>query len=759
MASTRKQLYLYAMLRCISGTSEDGDELKSYVKPFLDKSLLGEYEPIINEAESLSAGIKDSNGRRATTWKDAHTRMRSLLESVSSEKPRQYYLPDTSLSISKSNFPRQSFDHDPDFKKLYDEFIKEIEPAKDKSLEAFAETLLNLLKRYAVYVPAGIDDQNDVSVYDHAKTTSALALCLYDWQQEGRPETSPFLLVGADFSGIQSYIYQIVSKYAAKNLKGRSFYIKLLSDAVVRFLLKKFDLPSANIVYNSGGSFYIVAPNTERTLKALSEASKEIEEKFFNSHKTSLYLAIDYVEMSKDDLYHIDDQHNLSAVWTKLFNKRDEKKSSKFSDYIEENYDKFFKPYLGKEPKFDSVTGEEILGDAIDGKDGCKSKLSQIQQELGKALRQTDLIVISENALPFWEENVVHVNPCNLGFIYYFVDDNDFNSHSNALDNAYVITLNGNEQGCNFVKLTTSGKNIAFGLDFYGGNQFNGKTFEDLCDFGHREFSRLGVLRMDVDNLGKIFQQGIQWRRATLSRFTTLSRQFDYFFSGYLNTIYEETDPEHSQIIYSGGDDLFIVGSWEVMIALSERIRNDFREYTCNNPAFSISGGISIVTAKFPIMRASSESKKEEKNAKNHCADKNSISIMGMALNWDKEYKSVKDLKDKIVSLIRSQQIDKAFISKMQLFKDEAKIQQIADKKNKISNYRVLWLISYSMTRMIARKSTSEAKQFIQQCIKEICSSGDTLNGQRIDTLYHPLELWAFACRWAELELRSDKII
>jgi CRISPR-associated protein Csm1 len=30
------------------------------------------------------------------------------------------------------------------------------------------------------------------------------------------------------------------------------------------------------------------------------------------------------------------------------------------------------------------------------------------------------------------------------------------------------------------------------------------------------------------------------------------------------------------------------------------------------------------------------------------------------------------------------------------------------------------------------------------------------LNGQFIVTDYHPLELWAFAARWAELEMRTN---
>ena len=85
-----------------------------------------------------------------------------------------------------------------------------------------------------------------------------------DLQEFTKPVTSiqenlqNMLLVGGDFSGIQKYIYKIVSKQAGRSLKGRSFYLHLLSDSIVRFLLKQLNSQKDAVVYNSGGSFYLV---------------------------------------------------------------------------------------------------------------------------------------------------------------------------------------------------------------------------------------------------------------------------------------------------------------------------------------------------------------------------------------------------------------------------------------------------------------------------------------------------------------------
>ncbi len=66
-------------------------------------------------------------------------------------------------------------------------------------------------------------------------------------------DQKPFLLVGGDLSGIQKYIYGIIARGAAKNLKGRSFYLQLLIDNIVNFLIKELELFDANIIYKTGG--------------------------------------------------------------------------------------------------------------------------------------------------------------------------------------------------------------------------------------------------------------------------------------------------------------------------------------------------------------------------------------------------------------------------------------------------------------------------------------------------------------------------
>jgi len=117
------------------------------------------------------------------------------------------------------------------------------------------------------------------------KTSAALSLCLYQQYREGqctkenldhgeKDKENQFILINGDISGIQNFIFNIPSKGAAKSLKGRSVYIQLISDGIVHYLLSKLELKKANLLYQGGGNFYILAPAAKVT--AFEEARKEI---------------------------------------------------------------------------------------------------------------------------------------------------------------------------------------------------------------------------------------------------------------------------------------------------------------------------------------------------------------------------------------------------------------------------------------------------------------------------------------------------
>ncbi len=742
----------------------------------LKNEQLTECGRIIKEADCLSSGmdrssseaLKDEQDETEVSWDSfKRKRMISILQTIANNgnDSNWYHLPVSKMNLSDDVFPKKDFNEIPDYENLWKQFCGEFKFIQANTYRAFSETLLSLLLKYTSSIPASTINFPDVSLYDHLKTTAALAVCLYDVQQSGEKTDKPFLLIGADFSGIQAYIYQIVSKYAGKNLKGRSFYLRILSDAIVRFLLKELCLFQANVIYNSGGGFYLLAPNTVFVRKQLKKAVKTIENKLFNAHGTMLFVAIDSVEVSKDTLMHKAGEDNLGTVWGELFAKREQKKMTKFASRIQENYAEFFSPSLkGGDAKRDSITGEEFGPDEkIVERDGLKFKKVTFEQiEIGKKLRDTTLLVVKEgDVLPYWNDKV-RIIPADLGFVYYFLNDNDLVQMKEKLcasaDKVSVITLNGQDGNCDFMH-TMDGINNIYSLDFYGGNEVSKlhiPTFEDMCK--NSNFSRMGVLRMDVDNLGFIFQHGIAPERATLSRFAALSRTFDFFFSGYLNSIWKKINPEQSFIVYSGGDDVFIVGRWDVTLELAERIREDFKKFTCYNSSFTLSGGVAIVSPKFPIMKGAKESASEESAAKAHVIrgtdvyEKNAISFMDMALNWDLEFPFVKKLQEKLLRMVDEDEIFKSFLAK--LMKHYANSGMV---NHRITVPKTYWMLTYDLSRMKER-CNQNVRSLIDNCMQEICDKNrKTLDGEPLVTEYNALELWAFAARWAELRYRTNK--
>lgn len=733
---------------------------------------------LIKEADCLSSGLdrnidvslEDENDEYSNWDVFKKKRMISIFENVSIKGnlkktvSEQWYIPVECMSLHKKNFPQLGqYANERDYDTLWSKFINEFNCIQTSNHRAFSETLLTLLFKYATCIPEGTVDNLDVSLYDHLKTTAALAVCLYDVQQANENLDKPFLLIGADLSGIQSYIYQIVSKYAGKNLKGRSFYLRILSDSIVRLLIKELDLFQANIIYNSGGGFYIIAPNTNIVRTKFENVVKKIEEQLFSIHGTSLFVAIDCVPVSKVALTHSNGE-NLQVIWTNLFRKKELKKSCRFASQIIADYDAFFEPILlGADVKQDIVTGEEFMPGETVLEEKSLKPLKQITKEqivLGRILRESEMMIVSDEPLNYINSKEM-IEPGGLGFYYYFLSNKELSKMREQLRSSEgrisIITLNGKDGNCDFIDKVDGINNIC-GLEFYGGNESNGNnipTFEVMCNKHVAEdaFKRLGVLRMDVDNLGQIFQHGIHPDQATLSRYTALSRSFDYFFSGYLNTIWREVSPEQSFIIYSGGDDVFIVGSWDIMIRMAERIRSDFRHFVCDNTSLSISGGIAIIPPKFPIMKGAEESGREEKNAKNHTClgkGKNSISFMDMPLNWDREFPQVQSLKDEIVKAVEQNLLSKSFISKILTHLANAEMEN-----HKIQAVKTYWMITYDLSRMRKRITDKLVISMIDRCKTEICNNSNALNGQAIETNYHLLELWAMACRWAELEIRQ----
>ncbi|MBL7112177.1 MAG: type III-A CRISPR-associated protein Cas10/Csm1 [Bacteroidales bacterium] len=564
------------------------------------------------------------------------------------------------------------------YKPLWSQFVKELKDLPQDSVTGFSESMLFLMKRFTWCIPASTNDMANVSLFEHLKTTAAVAQCLFDYQKhygfentikwnnpgdypEIIPDIYPFLLVCWDLSGIQKFIYNISGQKAAVSLKGRSFYLQLLIESIIQKTILGCDSMWGNVIYNSGGKLFMLLPNLEDVHNKLNEIKMDFETLLWNEHHGRLSVCLGLTpfsyntgrnyEKSKRIVFPSGETGSLSDLWGKVLESVSENKFRKFESIIKRTDGrKIFEPdgNWGNNYTLCAVTG--VAGqkgkelEKIDERDTADeavyvTEAVRQQKEIGQALKDADYILTylkeDEKGNMFLRGRSVCVPFPGTGINHYLFDqkqltlnDADFRKITSA-DVARVRRINET----NFSMISQlKGNKCSYGFLFYGGNQqaykFKGKekvdkTFEELCWIDHDQAEKpekeqkktfLGILRMDVDSLGGLFKKGIPEEYKSFATYATLSFMLDFFFSGYLNKL-REPFADYVNIIYSGGDDIFAVGRWDKIIEFAEGIREEFRKFT-GREDISISAGIAIVGEKYPIRLAANDAGEAEEASK-----------------------------------------------------------------------------------------------------------------------------------------------
>lgn len=688
-----------------------------------------------------------------------------------------------------------------EYRKLWSEFSDEIDKLPTDSIKGFIESFLFLLKKYTWCIPSNTMDMADVSLYEHLKTTAAFAGCIFRYYQANsddlkwdpvrkklslKSETYPVLLLGGDVSGIQKFIYNIASRKAAMSLKGRSFYIQLLVDSVIQKIISHTDIDAnlGHVIYASGGKFYMLLPNTDSVLQAIAEIRKLIDKELWIQHKGKLVFNMDFVPFSYSQnniQYNKEVNKNIGDLWKTLADKLSQQKNQKFHSLLIENYQQFFNVLPdGGDVSVCAVTGENLNkkeAQIIDKTASEKTTVSDRvleQINLGKALKDADFNIMYKGHL---EDNKYlskrasfTITATDIGNHLFkktelIKNTDDFKGITSA-DVSRVTMINKTD----FLSTPLAGKNTSYGYQFYGGNKqamINENTYKDFEKLTQinpgleGSATYLGVLRMDVDNLGGIFIKGLEEKSKSFSAYATLSFLLDLFFSGYLNTIrddYKETDSKSGiefykyrdwvNILYSGGDDVFAVGRWDKIISFAEDIRNQFAAFVGRHD-ISLSAGIAIINNKFPIAKSAEIAGTAERLSKEYSdiTVKNAITFLGETISWQNEFAYVKEKKQTFINLIVESGMSKAILHRIMLYaaikKDnDLKIKDNVDFK---ANLSYKWHTAYYLKKFMNRFEKN----------KDIISF---IKGLQIELLKpRNYDLISLAARWAELELKTKK--
>ncbi len=629
------------------------------------------YAWIVYEADNIAAGTDRRNDPEGIKGGTTRFRQDRALESVFNvvltsrktvETKKAFSLKGTFEQENSIMLPQMEADSaratTSEYAQIYEKFNKEL-MGVDFSKSGYVNSVINIMESLLSFVPSSTntDEIADISLYDHSNLTACIASCMYDYFQEKKVnnyrelcfenskklrQEDVFLLVRADISGIQDFIYTISSKGALKSLRGRSFYLELMTEYIADEILQALSLSRSNILYTGGGGFYLLLPNTEKSIQTVNAMKKRVNDFFIERFSVNLYIEFGWAATCAEKLMNKseDESEGMAPVYKEV---SEMIAKGKLSRYDEEQLKQIFTP---KKP--DNEERECRIC-------GVSSKLVKNKEDQYECITCNQLIMLGDSLVRSDSDEtlifkVLRINEEGLSMPSYDATqcilkiDKLENVRHNIEDEKIVRIYSKNK----YIAGLKCGTNLMVGdySKIKGDENKNTPVeFKNLAD-DSEGISRLGVLRADVDNLGSLFSHGFRpegKKRSiqTLGRYTAISRSLSYFFKSAINYIAKESDYSLA-IVYSGGDDLFAVGTWDQIIRFADDMREYFKRFTCDSLSFS--AGIGFFKHDYPIARMASEVGQLESFSKRE-AGKDSVSLFGVEkVHSDSENKSLESV-------------------------------------------------------------------------------------------------------------------
>jgi len=584
-----------------------------------------------------------------------------------------------------------------DYIELFDKFDTDMKNLKNLNHEHYLKALDSLLEHYLWCIPSSTIDEPDVSLYDHLVTTAAFASVLYKYHEESETlfdeksisdyKEEKFLFISGDLSGIQNYIFDFKkSSYAAKILRARSFEIQAFSDTTALFILEELGLPKFCRIMNAGGRFILLLPNTKKVKDELELIRKKVEQICIDKYFGELTLNISQgVEANGKDIQ-IGNAPDLFMSISKDVQKSKTKKLQSVliekSDHIVSiEYEKFTSsqdlcPVCGKRAKF-----ADELCELCNRLKGFGSKIS------------------------------------NSKYLFYYNGNTNYNDSLKFIDNIQLMTSENilNKSYPYHINHFSSGFPTIYTPYFVPVNKENTVlSFEELAEKSDGR-EHIAMFKADVDNLGAVFSIGVT--KISISRYATLSRMLDFFFSGYINFLIK-TEFKYIYTVFSGGDDLCVIGPWTEIIKFSLRVQEEFFRFVGNNSSVTISGGIALASKKLPIKNIAKNAENNLDESKLKDEEKNKITIFDTTVSWE-NFKNLIKIGDEINEYIKKDDISIGIVYRLLEYGNRYR----AVKKGDLSGSNPLWHshIKYDAARNIKNvKLRDMFLKFVLENIEEI---------------------------------------
>lgn len=479
-----------------------------------------------------------------------------------------------------------------DYRHLWEPFVEAWDANRCTEPAQYVARALGVLERYTWCIPSATNVLPDISLYDHLKTTAAIAVALF---QAPTDAAEPFLLAAGDLTGIQKYIFgfKMGAGGLARRLRARSLNVAAYSQSIVLGILGQLDLPLTQVILMAGGKFHLLLPNTPETRACLENAAREASEWLMGVSSGEVALALASISCAREDL------KTFSATLTRLHQAlRDER--------CRAGHTRLVRDAAWREEAFvlEPVDLRDDLCTCC-GKNGGLAEIDENENviyicdqcrddaEAGARLPKCRYIAF------YPDRSGAHPTPAGSYTLY----DEDQLARARPAGMALVLDLDGNVEK-QFPNLPLIGQ--VWARHAPRNEDGSLREFEHIAERAEGVKS-LAYLKLDVDDLGWVFAQGFKDAsrdHASISRTATLSRTLEVFFRAHLERLIRQEFAEDVYVVYSGGDDVLVLGAWNRVINLAGRIREDFRDFAGGNEAWTLSAGIALVRPNVPVLTA-----------------------------------------------------------------------------------------------------------------------------------------------------------
>ena len=547
---------------------------------------------------------------------------------------------------------------------------------------------------------------------------------------EGFSITDYSYLVKGDVSGIQDFIFSVKSDKASKSLKGRSFFVQALSKLGIHLLERELLKENTKVFYDGGGNFYLLSK------VPVSEAVEKARETIDQHCKASeIYLSL--AEMHINSL-------TFTEVWSKINRLSNESKLRKFSSDVFN-----FNAYPGPKMELDSKPDEEVEKDFRYDR-LTEDSLKNFNRKFG--FDPATEAGVDGVGISFFGSKMV------LGAGSRDLEDwvNGLPKWSKPLPEEYDWLVKKRQEeadGNPKIKAPKSGNII---------------EFSDLAAFAHARngTEKIAVLKMDVDNLGKLFKDLKDWPDAKRA-----SAAMSWFFGAFMSDLLLESFQykgeagetqtakfsDNIYVVFSGGDDTFMVGAWDAVFEFAYCLHQNFNDFTAElqkqqikglPEKITLSAALVVVDPKFPVVGFADRAEKELGEAKRWENEKgerckNMISVFGQILDWN-EFGYARDLAIRTANLIQFEGESRAIIERVKhVARDYERLQErVADGRGPGPKVHRLF---YTMRNLKNLKAVEEDIKSFSTALLDAFTKGKKVSYPKFPV----------AARWAEFLTRK----